>query len=174
MGPFLNLNKYCVINGLKTRNIARTNFEPFLWTTARAQIPSDASGWKISRRGLPKAATGNGCVRPPLLLEKIVSEFHPKECIILLYVRACLNLFGPGWNGWNGPRLLVVVSSIPSCLYQCIHLNFQATKQPTRTKNNPTDFCDGTAQLDPKTGVPSRGQRVLLTQKMTFLANTLV
>ena len=44
-------------------------------------------------------------------------------------------------------------------------LNFQATEQPTRTeKNNPTDFCGGTAQLDPKTGVPSRGQRVLSTE----------
>ena len=29
---------------------------------------------------------------------------------------ACLNLFRPGWNGWNGTRLLVVVRSIPSCL----------------------------------------------------------
>ena len=43
-------------------------------------------------------------------------------------------------------------------------LNFQATEQPTRTADNPTDFRGGTAQLDPKTGVPSRGQRVLLTQ----------
>ena len=50
-------------------------------------------------------------------------------------------------------------------------LNFQATEQPTRTENNPTDFCGGTAQLDPKTGVPSRGQRVLLTQRMNFHAN---
>ena len=49
-------------------------------------------------------------------------------------------------------------------------LNFQATEQPTRTENNPTDFCGGTAQLDPETGVPSPGQRVLLTQRMTFLA----
>ena len=43
-------------------------------------------------------------------------------------------------------------------------MNFQATEQPTRTENSPTDFCGGTAHLDPKTGVPSRGQRVLLTQ----------
>ena len=50
-------------------------------------------------------------------------------------------------------------------------LNFQATEQPTRTENNPTDFCGGTTQLDPKTGVPSRGQRVLLTQRTTFHAN---
>ena len=52
-------------------------------------------------------------------------------------------------------------------------LNFQATEQPIRTENNPTDFCGGTAQLDPKTGVPSRGQRVLLTQRMNFHANIL-
>ena len=50
-------------------------------------------------------------------------------------------------------------------------LNFQATEQPTRTEHNPTDFCGGTAQLDPKTGVPSRGQRVILAQIMTFHAN---
>ena len=31
-------------------------------------------------------------------------------------------------------------------------LNFQATEQPTRTEINPTDFCGGTVQLDPKTG----------------------
>ena len=31
-------------------------------------------------------------------------------------INACLNLFRPGWNGWNGTRLLVVVRSIPSCL----------------------------------------------------------
>ena len=49
-------------------------------------------------------------------------------------------------------------------------LNFQATEQPTRTENNPTDFCGGTTQLDPKTGVPSLGHRVLLTQWMTFHA----
>ena len=40
-------------------------------------------------------------------------------------------------------------------------LNFQATEQPTRTENNSTDSRSGTAQLDPKTGVASRGQRVL-------------
>ena len=49
-------------------------------------------------------------------------------------------------------------------------LNFQATEQPTRTEINPTDFSGGTSQLDPKTGVPSRGQRVLLTQIMNFHA----
>ena len=50
-------------------------------------------------------------------------------------------------------------------------LNFQATEQPTRTGNNAIGFCGGTAQLDPKTGVPSRGQRVLLTQRITFHGN---
>ena len=44
-----------------------------------------------------------------------------------------------------------------------VQFEFQEAEQPTRTENNPTDFCRGTAQLDPKTGVPSRGQRVLLT-----------
>ena len=57
--------------------------------------------------------------------------------------------------------------SIPSCLSI---LNFQATEQPTRTELNPTDFCGGTAKLDPKTGVPSHEQRVLLTQRITFHA----
>ena len=52
-------------------------------------------------------------------------------------------------------------------------LNFQATEQPTRTGTNLTDVCGGTAQLDPKTGVPSRGQRVLLTQIMNFHASIL-
>ena len=46
-------------------------------------------------------------------------------------------------------------------------LNFQANEQTTRTENNLTDFCGGTVQPDPKTEVPSRGQRVLLTQRMT-------
>ena len=50
-------------------------------------------------------------------------------------------------------------------------LNFQATEQPTRTENNLAHFCGGTAQLDPKTGVPSRGQRVHLTQIMTLHAD---
>ena len=81
----------------------------------------------------------------------------------------CLNLFRPGWNEWNGTRLLVVVRSIPTCFVS--NLNFQANEQPTPTKNSPTDFCGGTAQLDSKTGVPSRGQRVLLTQRTTLHAN---
>ena len=46
--------------------------------------------------------------------------------------------------------------------------NFEATEQPTRTENNPIDVCGGTTQLDPKAGVPSRGQGVLLTQRMFF------
>ena len=49
-------------------------------------------------------------------------------------------------------------------------LIFQA-EQPTRTENNPTDICGGNVQLDQKTGGPSRGQRVFLTQKMAFPAN---
>ena len=85
-------------------------------------------------------------------------------------MRACLNLFRPGWNGWNGTRLRTRGRSFHSMLFVSI-LNFQATEQPTRKENNPTDFCGGTAQLDPKTGVPSRGQRVLLTQRMTLHAN---
>ena len=52
-------------------------------------------------------------------------------------------------------------------------MNFQATEQPTRTENNPTGFCGGPAQLDPKTGVPARGKRVLLTQRMNFHASIL-
>ena len=87
----------------------------------------------------------------------------------LLFEGVCLNLFRPGWNDWNGTRLLVVVRSIPTCFVS--NLNFQANEQPTPTKNSPSDFCGGTAQLDSKTGVPSRGQRVLLTQRMTFHAN---
>ena len=35
----------------------------------------------------------------------------------------------------------------------------------------PTDVCGGTAQLNTKTGVPSRGQGVVLTQRMNFHAN---
>ena len=31
-------------------------------------------------------------------------------------LRACINLFRPGWNCWNGTRLLVAVRSISSCL----------------------------------------------------------
>ena len=31
-------------------------------------------------------------------------------------LRTCFNLFRPGWNGWNGTRLTVVVRSIRSCL----------------------------------------------------------
>ena len=89
--------------------------------------------------------------------------------MILGILRACLNLFRPGWNGWNGTKT-TRGRSFHSKLFVSI-LKFQATEQPTRTENNPTDFCGGTAQLDPKTGVPSRGQRVLLTQRTTFHAN---
>ena len=41
-----------------------------------------------------------------------------QQCLISheMSLRACLNLFRPGWNGWNGTRLLVVVLSIPTCL----------------------------------------------------------
>ena len=46
----------------------------------------------------------------------------------------------------------------------CVYFEIQATELPTRTESNPTDFCGGTALLDHKTGVPSRGQRVLLTE----------
>ena len=53
----------------------------------------------------------------------------------------------------------------------CVHFEFQATEQPTPTENNSTDFCGRTAQLEPKTVVPSRGQRVLLTRSMTFHEN---
>ena len=53
----------------------------------------------------------------------------------------------------------------------CDHTEFQGTEQPTRTEMNPTDFCGGTAQIDFKTGLPSRGQRVLLTRGMTSNAN---
>ena len=54
----------------------------------------------------------------------------------------------------------------------CVHFElFQATERPTRTENNPTDFSGGTAQLDHETGVPSRGQRVLLLQRLTLYAN---
>ena len=40
-------------------------------------------------------------------------------------VRACLHLFRPGWDGWNGTRLLVVVRFIPSCLCP-----FSVSRQP--------------------------------------------
>ena len=48
--------------------------------------------------------------------------------------------------------------------------NFQATEQPTRTENSSTDFCGGTAQLDPKTGAITWAASVL-TQKITSHAN---
>jgi len=81
----------------------------------------------------------------------------------------CRNFIRPGLERleWNEA---IRGRSFHSKLFVSI-LNFQATEQPTRTENNPTDFCGGTAQLDPKTGVPSRGQRVLLTQRMNFHAN---
>ena len=84
------------------------------------------------------------------------------------FLGACLNLFPPSErlerNETTRGR------SFHSNLYVSI-LNFQATEQLTRTENNPTDFCGWTAQLDPKTGVPSHGQRVLLTQRTTLHAN---
>ena len=60
-----------------------------------------------------------------------------------------------------------VVVCVPFLRVLC-PFGLQATEQPTRTKNNPTDFCDGTAQIDSKAGVPSRGQRVLLTRIRTL------
>ena len=53
----------------------------------------------------------------------------------------------------------------------CVHTEFRGNRATDPNRNNPTDFCGKTAQLDPKTGVPSRGQRVLLTQRMNFHAN---
>ena len=85
-------------------------------------------------------------------------------------MRACLNLFRPGWNGCNGTTPFVVVRSIPK-LFLSIQ-NFQATEQPTRTEINPTDFCGGIAQIDPKTGV-TWAASALLTQRMNFHANIL-
>ena len=37
-----------------------------------------------------------------------------------------------------------------------VHFEFQATEKPTRTENNPSDFCGGTSQLDAETGLPCR------------------
>ena len=68
----------------------------------------------------------------------------------LCALRACLSSFRSGWNGWNGTRLFVVVRSIPTV---CVHVEFQATEQPTGIENNPTDFRGGTAQMDSNTGL---------------------
>ena len=46
----------------------------------------------------------------------------------------------------------------------CVNFEFQATEQPTRKENNSTDFRGGTAQLAPKTGVPSRAASALDTE----------
>ena len=43
-------------------------------------------------------------------------------------------------------------------------MNIQATEQPTRTCINPTDFCGGTAEIDPKAGVPPRAASALDTE----------
>jgi len=40
-----------------------------------------------------------------------------------------------------------------------------------RTQIDPTGICLGTVQLDSKTGVPSRGQRVILAQRIASHAN---
>ena len=86
-------------------------------------------------------------------------------------VRACLNLFRSGWERleWNEA---IRGRSFYSKRFVSV-LTFQATEQPTRTETYPSDSCGGTAQLYPKTGVPPRGQRVLLTQRMDFHANIL-
>ena len=38
-------------------------------------------------------------------------------CELSINVRACLNLFRPGWNDLNGTRLFVVDRSITSCVH---------------------------------------------------------
>ena len=47
-------------------------------------------------------------------------------CELSINVRACLNLFRPGWNDLNGTRLFVVDRSITSCLCP-----FRISKQPS-------------------------------------------
>ena len=112
---------------------------------------------RCQRDGTP--VFGSSYAVPP---QKSVGLFSVRVgCSVARKFRPCLNFIRPSWNGWNGTRLFVVVVPFQAV---CVHTEFQATEQPTRTETNPTDFCGGTAQLDPKTGVPSRGQRVLLTQ----------
>ena len=84
------------------------------------------------------------------------------ECVSQLLMTGLERL---EWNDTTRGR------SFHSKLFVSI-LNFQSTEQWTWTENTPTDFCGGTVQLHPNTGVPSRGHRVLLTQRMTVHANT--
>ena len=65
---------------------------------------------------------------------------------VLEVMRACFNFFRPGCNGWNG----------------CVLFEFPGNRatDPNK-KSNPTDFSGGTAQLHPKTGVPSRAASAL-------------
>ena len=73
---------------------------------------------------------------------------------------------GLEWNETTRGR------SFHSKLFESILNEFPGNRatDPNR-KYNPTDFCGGTAQLDPKTGVPSRGQRLLSIQRINFHAN---
>ena len=62
--------------------------------------------------GTDRKVYGRGLQQKVYFLE---SNRYPKITPETSVVRACLNLFRPGWNGWNGTRL-VVVRFIPSCL----------------------------------------------------------
>ena len=84
--------------------------------------------------------------------------------------RACLDLFRPGWNGWNGSRLFVVVCSIPSCLCPFL-ISRQPSNRPEQKLTQLT-FAAGPCSST-RRRVPSRRQRVLLTQRMNFHANIL-
>ena len=104
------------------------------------------------------------------------------HCIVFLLTGAWLDKHNSGTRNHRVPYLISTGlersewrettrgRSFHSKLFVSI-LNFRETEQPNRTGNNPTDFIGETAQLDPKTGVPSRGQRVLLTRRMTLHAN---
>ena len=72
-------------------------------------------------------------------------------------VRACLILFRPGWNGWNGARLLVVVRSVPSCLCP-FRTSRPPSNRPEQKIAQPT-FAAGPRSSTRRQG-PSRGQRV--------------
>ena len=82
---------------------------------------------------------------------------------------ACLGRNLPHWNCWNGTRQFI--GSFHSNLFVS-DVKPVNSGQPTPTDNSSTVFFwGGAGQLGPRAGLPSRGQRVLLTQENSLTRN---
>ena len=77
-------------------------------------------------------------------------------------MKVCLNLFRPGWNGWNWTRLLVVVRSIPSSFCP-FWISRQASNRPEQNMTRLT-FAVGPRSSTRRQGVVTWAASALDTE----------